>query len=247
MFKAMFLKTSYAAGIAALTFMQPLAPANAAVVAADWKMAGDGLVTRDVTNGREWLDLTQTTGLTVGQAIAQTGAGARLESWRLANMDELFSLYASAVGPVTPSSNGNTPISNFSPAELSSLRNLVDLIGVTFTLPGRNDSIGLIGHSAAQASEPNQAAGYFFYQLDGTGGFAWFNEGFTLPSYSDSSTGVYLIRNIAGNAVPEPASWMMMISGFGLLGAAARRHRRGTVPKNRIVSAAVGLRLSETR
>jgi hypothetical protein len=28
--------------------------------------------------------------------------------------------------------------------------------------------------------------------------------------------------------VPEPATWAMMIGGFGLLGAAARRSRRST-------------------
>jgi hypothetical protein len=26
--------------------------------------------------------------------------------------------------------------------------------------------------------------------------------------------------------VPEPASWLMMIGGFGIVGAALRRHRR---------------------
>lgn len=31
------------------------------------------------------------------------------------------------------------------------------------------------------------------------------------------------------NSVPEPASWMMMIAGFGLVGAAVRRRREGTV------------------
>ena len=34
--------------------------------------------------------------------------------------------------------------------------------------------------------------------------------------------------NFTAAAVPEPASWAMMIAGFGLVGATARR-RRGTV------------------
>lgn len=33
----------------------------------------------------------------------------------------------------------------------------------------------------------------------------------------------------ASVAVPEPASWAMLIAGFGLVGAAARRRRRGVV------------------
>ena len=33
----------------------------------------------------------------------------------------------------------------------------------------------------------------------------------------------------AANAVPEPATWAMMIGGFGLIGAAARRRTRANV------------------
>jgi hypothetical protein len=33
-----------------------------------------------------------------------------------------------------------------------------------------------------------------------------------------------------GTAVPEPATWAMMIGGFGLIGAAARRRRRAARP-----------------
>jgi PEP-CTERM motif len=229
---AKFLKKAvlfkFAAMLAAFStaaILQPVSIAKAAIVETDWLNAGDGLVTRDLANGREWLDLTQSTGLTVAQAISQTGAGERLEGWRYANMDELFAFYGSAVGPVVPSFNGNTPIFDFTPSELASLTNFVDLLGVTFQLPFRHDTIGLIGHSAAQASEPNQAAGLFFYQLNGSGGFSWFNEGYTSPSYSDSSTGVFLIRNFGGAAVPEPASWMLMIAGFGLAGASIRGRR----------------------
>lgn len=37
----------------------------------------------------------------------------------------------------------------------------------------------------------------------------------------------FKLSNLA--VVPEPATWLMMIGGFGLLGAALRRQRRGTV------------------
>ena len=40
------------------------------------------------------------------------------------------------------------------------------------------------------------------------------------------STGVaFEVDDVFGSAVPEPQSWMLMISGFGLVGAAARRRR----------------------
>ncbi len=221
-----FKKSVLVAALSLTANLVPSGGAAAAVVQADWLAAGDGLVTRDLDNGREWLDLTQTTGLTVAQAISQTGAGGRLAGWRYANMDELFAFYGSAVAPVTPAFNGNTAVFGFTAPELASLTNFVDLIGVTFPLGFRNDAIGLIGHSAAQAGQPNQAAGYFFYQLNGSGGYAWFNEGYTLPTYSDPNTGVFLIRDVSGvAAVPEPASWAMMITGFGLAGGVMRRRK----------------------
>lgn len=222
-----FKKTALLASVAVTAGLLPSGGVAAAVVQADWLAAGDGLVTRDLDNGLEWLDLTQTTGLTVAQAISQTSAGGRLAGWRYANMDELFAFYGSAVAPVKPSANGNTPVIDFTPADLVSLRNFVDLLGITLQYSFRSDTIGLIGHSAAQANEPNQAAGYFFYQLNGSGGYAWFNEGYTSPSYSDRNTGVFMIRDLSGlNAVPEPATWAMMIAGFGLVGGAARRSAR---------------------
>ncbi len=33
------------------------------------------------------------------------------------------------------------------------------------------------------------------------------------------------INSVSAQTVPEPASWMLLVGGFGLIGAAARRHR----------------------
>lgn len=44
-----------------------------------------------------------------------------------------------------------------------------------------------------------------------------------------ANTSEYLaFDNIVYNAIPEPASWAMMVSGFGLAGAMMRRQRRRT-------------------
>jgi len=40
----------------------------------------------------------------------------------------------------------------------------------------------------------------------------------------------FLARNVAvGASVPEPASWALMIAGFGLAGGALRRRRRAPI------------------
>lgn len=55
----------------------------------------------------------------------------------------------------------------------------------------------------------------------GTFGFGPLPSGLTFGSAS----GVFLTANSAPGAVPEPATWLVMILGFGLIGAALRRPR----------------------
>jgi hypothetical protein len=48
------------------------------------------------------------------------------------------------------------------------------------------------------------------------------NGTYTLTSYSNGVTGTLTITGGAG-AVPEPATWALMIGGFGMVGATMRR------------------------
>jgi hypothetical protein len=63
------------------------------------------------------------------------------------------------------------------------------------------------------------------------------SAGGLLFAFSNEGGGSYGMRNLTfelraidngggGGAVPEPASWAMLIAGFGLVGAASRRRRR---------------------
>jgi hypothetical protein len=64
----------------------------------------------------------------------------------------------------------------------------------------------------------------------GVTAFYRFDAGVNLDSISftnGSVSGVALYAT--GGAVPEPATWAMMIGGFGVIGAASRRRTRATV------------------
>lgn len=73
--------------------------------------------------------------------------------------------------------------------------------------------------------------------LDGNSAFASFSQDFTVTtagSYnivftqSAGSPNIgNLIDNVSLTVVPEPASWAMMIAGFGIVGGAMRRRRTG--------------------
>jgi hypothetical protein len=54
--------------------------------------------------------------------------------------------------------------------------------------------------------------------------------GFTLAGHNGDSTNVQLgtlsLHLLSSSAAPEPASWALMVAGFGMLGAAMRRRAR---------------------
>ena len=47
--------------------------------------------------------------------------------------------------------------------------------------------------------------------------------------YSKAGGGRIVLANVADTGVPEPSSWALLIAGFGLTGAVARRRRSKTV------------------
>lgn len=63
--------------------------ANAELVSSDWLSEGDNLVTLDTSTGIEWLDLTQTKGMSARQVLSDS----RFEGWRLATFEELIPLF----------------------------------------------------------------------------------------------------------------------------------------------------------
>lgn len=99
--------------------------------------------------------------------------------------------------------------------------------GVTFTGPATDGSISRTGGNvmidAATTAPLNTTDkysltfGYTSLSGDGYAGFQTLNdEGWGIKSYSILGT----------NTVPEPATWLLMLAGFGGMGAALRMRRR---------------------
>jgi len=66
--------------------------------------------------------------------------------------------------------------------------------------------------------------------LDLIGGYKYYDIESTKPKNTHGSGGNVLIESLAVDAVPEPASWALMITGVFCVGAALRQRRRAFTP-----------------
>ena len=65
---------------------------------ADWKVAGDGLITYDATTNLEWLDLTVTANMSFNSVHAQLSAGGAYDGWEYATGAQIETLWTSFGG-----------------------------------------------------------------------------------------------------------------------------------------------------
>lgn len=79
----------------------------------------------------------------------------------------------------------------------------------------------LFGNDINNPADGNQTAPFSNQRV-----FLRFADGELASKLRLTSTGrAFEIDDIAGSAVPEPATWAMLLAGFGLVGFAARRRR----------------------
>ncbi|GGI89638.1 hypothetical protein GCM10007973_27500 [Polymorphobacter multimanifer] len=95
-----------------------------------------------------------------------------------------------------------------------------DPINAAFLQIGTNDS----------RTPQNGVVGFDFNEFSAYNGLTT-AAGYVFNNSLVENTGIYRISFLT-TAVPEPASWAMLIAGFGLIGSAARRNRGHLVQKS---------------
>ena len=189
-----------------LLFTMPL---DAAVIERDWQTPGDGLLTFDTVNQREWLDLTETLLIQFSSNSAtgyqlvldETSVGGRFEGFRVASETDVIDLAESAgIDTGTDSAASNS----------DSVSSLIELLGATFgPEPIGAESMAFVVDfpivASVFTSPPFDRAGLFagITQLD-PGGIA-------------GVTGVWLYRQ-----VPEPSGAVLLFCSLSVLGSARR-------------------------
>lgn len=203
---------------------------DAAVLERDWKTPGDGLLTYDNVNQREWLDLSETLlekfpdvshEGSYQKVIAELSPGGMFDGFRVAKIADALGLAHEA--------GINTDTDDFSINGVAT-HNLIELLGPTRTTNvGRVQSRGFLDEILGPAQDNRRIEAIFDYRAPevdmsfvGDAGLRYGPGDFTSPA----TTGVMLFR-----VVPEPSSVLLL---FLLLSAAGLMHsRRNCLKLNR--------------
>ena len=188
------------------------APVTAAVFERDWKTPGDGLLTFDDVNQREWLDLSvsrldQFPEPRLENAIAELTPGGLFEGFTWAKRDDVIA-FAQSAAIDTSTSNiaiNQIPITEF-----------INLLGSTAerdeSFIRRLESVGFIDEAQISGLFPPRQVGALFrinFNPATGDGYAGLFIGASDDSFDDDSTGLMLYR-----VVPEPSSTSLAIIGM---------------------------------
>jgi hypothetical protein len=196
---------------------------HAAVFERDWQTTGDGLLTYDDLNRREWLDVSQSLliqfpGATLEEryqnAITELAPGGLFEGFTVAVSADVIGLAQSAGIDTTTSNyaiNGG-PVSQ-----------LIDLLHTTFgALPGIARSQGMIDEFDTFPPRPARSAMILHHDPPN---YASLLIGADSEGNVAARTGVMLYRSV----IPEPDSLCIGIGFvFGLFGVTRHRRRQST-------------------
>ena len=199
-----------------VTYLAVAASLPAAVFERDWKMPGDGLLTYDDVNQREWLDLpvsllSQFPTPRYENAVAETAPGGVFEGFTLAKSPDVIALAESAgidMSTIEYEVNGET------------ISRLVGLLGPTIgSLPGFARSQGFLDERALPfpgAPSTTPVAAIFHHDPP--------DDARLLFTASEDLLAVQSAGLMLYRVIPEPNT-ICLIALMGLIVAATRMHR----------------------
>jgi hypothetical protein len=223
----------FKATLIAATLLLSITSAQADLVESDWQNSGDALATLDTETGIEWLDLTQTDGMSINQA--ENLLNSTFSGWRLPTRTEVTEMMVNAF-----------------PGQAAFVQGPGSFSGTTFD--DEADSFrGLFGHTNTDSTFDYTFG--LFKNDDGqtrnviTSGVqdrrsddaAWLYSNYNLSddySYSHINFGVYLVSDGGttlssqldpsmnsnnANYVAVSAPALLGLTSLGLFGFAARR------------------------
>jgi hypothetical protein len=215
--------------------------ANAELIPTDWKTTGDSLATLDRQSGIEWLDLTQTDGMSINQAKGLLSS--TFEGWRLPTRTEVTQMMVNQF----PSQSENMQRSGGWWTDEANFDNQVDqfrsMFGNTFSDITYDNSFGLFKNDNTEQRQvlrsgvidkrsDNYVEVYsnhiiidsLNYTNDLYGVYLVSDGGTTLSSINDPSLNAN--NPNAPTSIPLPATAPLL--GLSLLGFAARRKKTNT-------------------
>lgn len=196
--------------------------ASAAVVNANWKTAGDNLLTHDEVTGLKWLDLTETTNISRDYVLTQLGTGGDFEGFHYATSAEVVILW----------SNFGIDLSAGSASYVSGHDNNVlaatSFLGNTLAEYEYNDiwPVGALGLTADGYGEWSyERLGAYFIALppDEPGTYYDTDDDLTHLMSTEDTQGFYGHYLVMTSVPIPPAIWLFGSGLLGLVGIARRK------------------------
>jgi hypothetical protein len=216
--------------------------AQAELVNTDWENAGDNLATLDTETGIEWLDLTQTDGMSINHV--ESLLNSTFSGWRLPTSSEVTEMLVNAF----PSESnfyefGTGSVLKYSATVNTEVTDFTALFGVTRNSNGNDYTYGIFKSSsnptsnvmfsgARKSTAPNEvilfsninASSDLNSSWDARGVYLVSDGGTTLSSQLDPSLNANNANAPAVADVPVPTTLGLM--GLGVLGFVTRRRLR---------------------
>ncbi|RVU38823.1 hypothetical protein EOI86_06025 [Hwanghaeella grinnelliae] len=196
---------------------------HAELVNADWRIAGDKLLTRDTETGLEWLNVEQTYRRSKADVSQLFGIDQEFEGFRFARLDEYQTLLKNAGIPLT--FDRAEPSNNFFAGEVTNAKaalTLMDLIGYSVFMfkrgapdDGHRRLHGVLEDGFSPILETFQPIDAITGENDG-GLRARLSAAVLEDHQVGVDVGMFLVREAIVSAVPKRSSLAMLTLGSTL-------------------------------